>query len=28
MNAQMSLGSGPDGRGWLCQIHFADPPAA
>jgi two-component system sensor histidine kinase TctE len=28
MGAQMTLGSGPGGRGWLCEIHFRDPPPA
>jgi two-component system sensor histidine kinase TctE len=27
MNAQMTLGSGPDGAGWVCRVSFPRPPA-
>ena len=27
MDAHMALGSGPDGRGWVCAIHFSTAPA-
>jgi two-component system sensor histidine kinase TctE len=28
MDARMVLGSGPDGRGWVCAIHFGTTPSA
>ena len=27
MDARMELGTGPDGQGWVCAIHFPAPPA-